>query len=152
MQKTHNLAICCPWWQKKVKLTTFKENLYTIAKVHRSRNIASWIKSESYKFAFLKKFEGSINLLEHMSIEPSRLKYMVSSPGGVTIRGLYELEKDGVKGAIMSAIYEAYLKSKQLWTNRLCHLSEMSYTVLAYKYIYHLVTSHFNIKKKKKKR
>jgi len=62
----------------------------------------------------LKTFEGSINLLEHMSIEPSRLKYMVSSPGGVTIRGLYELEKDGVKGAIMSAIYEAYLKSKQL--------------------------------------
>lgn len=62
----------------------------------------------------LKTFEGSINLLEHMSIEPSRLKYLVSSPGGVTIRGLYELEKDGVKGAIMSAIYEAYLKSKQL--------------------------------------
>jgi pyrroline-5-carboxylate reductase len=37
-----------------------------------------------------------------MSIEPSRLKYLVSSPGGVTIRGLYELEKNGVKGAIMS--------------------------------------------------
>jgi len=62
----------------------------------------------------LRTFEGSIKLLEHMSIEPSRLKYLVSSPGGVTIRGLYELEKNGVKGAIMSAIYEAYRRSKEL--------------------------------------
>lgn len=62
----------------------------------------------------LRTFEGSIKLLEHMSIEPSRLKYLVSSPGGVTIRGLYELEKNGVKGAIMSAIYEAYKRSQEL--------------------------------------
>uniref|UniRef100_A0A7V4KCC4 Pyrroline-5-carboxylate reductase n=1 Tax=Fervidobacterium pennivorans TaxID=93466 RepID=A0A7V4KCC4_FERPE len=62
----------------------------------------------------LRTFEGSIKLLEHMSIEPSRLKYLVSSPGGVTIRGLYELERNGVKGAIMSAIYEAYKRSQEL--------------------------------------
>ncbi|SDH69781.1 pyrroline-5-carboxylate reductase [Fervidobacterium changbaicum] len=62
----------------------------------------------------LRTFEGSIKLLEHMNIEPSRLKYLVSSPGGVTIRGLYELEKNGVKGAIMSAIYEAYKRSHEL--------------------------------------
>ncbi|MGQ9856600.1 MAG: pyrroline-5-carboxylate reductase [Fervidobacterium sp.] len=62
----------------------------------------------------LRTFEGSVKLLEHMSIEPSRLKYLVSSPGGVTIRGLYELEKDGVKGAIMSAIYEAFKRSQEL--------------------------------------
>ncbi|MEN3041985.1 MAG: pyrroline-5-carboxylate reductase [Fervidobacterium sp.] len=62
----------------------------------------------------LRTFEGSIKLLEHVNMEPSRLKYLVSSPGGVTIRGLYELEKNGVKGAIMSAIYEAYKKSQEL--------------------------------------
>lgn len=62
----------------------------------------------------LRTFEGSIKLLEHVNMEPSRLKYLVSSPGGVTIRGLYELEKNGVKGSIMSAIYEAYKKSQEL--------------------------------------
>ncbi|ODN30639.1 pyrroline-5-carboxylate reductase [Fervidobacterium thailandense] len=62
----------------------------------------------------LRTFEGSVKFLERMSIEPSRLKYMVSSPGGVTIRGLFELEKNAVKGAIMSAIQEAYNKSRSL--------------------------------------
>lgn len=62
----------------------------------------------------LRTFEGSIKLLEHVNMEPARLKYLVSSPGGVTIRGLYELEKNGVKGAIMSAIYEAFKKSQEL--------------------------------------
>ncbi|MGC8902022.1 MAG: pyrroline-5-carboxylate reductase dimerization domain-containing protein [Fervidobacterium sp.] len=58
----------------------------------------------------LRTFEGSIKLLEHINMEPSRLKYLVLSPGDVTIRGLYELEKNGVQGAVMSAIYEAFKK------------------------------------------
>lgn len=62
----------------------------------------------------LRTFEGSVKFLERMSVEPSRLKYMVSSPGGVTIRGLLELEKNAVKGAIMSAIQEAFERSRSL--------------------------------------
>ncbi|KLO22129.1 hypothetical protein X275_07475 [Marinitoga sp. 1197] len=70
--------------------------------------------AETAKEIVLKTFEGSIKFLEKENIELAELKYKVSSPGGVTIKGLYELEQKGVKGAIMKSIYESYLKSKSL--------------------------------------
>ncbi|GAB6188699.1 pyrroline-5-carboxylate reductase [Marinitoga arctica] len=70
--------------------------------------------AETAKDIVLKTFEGSIKFLEKEEIELSELKYRVSSPGGVTIKGLYELEQKGVKGAIMKSIYESYLKNKHL--------------------------------------
>jgi len=80
-----------------------------------------------------------------MSIEPSRLKYMVSSPGGVTIRGLYGTGKDGVKGAIMSA-YTRLISRANSYEPIGYAIFRRCFIPFAYKFIYHSVTSHFNIK------
>jgi pyrroline-5-carboxylate reductase len=45
---------------------------------------------------------------------PGALKDMVASPGGTTIEGLHELEKAGVRGALMNAVRAAAEKSKKL--------------------------------------
>jgi pyrroline-5-carboxylate reductase len=39
---------------------------------------------------------------------------MVTSPGGTTIEGLHELEKGGVRGALMNAVRAASEKSRKL--------------------------------------
>jgi pyrroline-5-carboxylate reductase len=39
---------------------------------------------------------------------------MVTSPGGTTIEGLHEMEKGGVRAALMNAVRAAAAKSKQL--------------------------------------
>lgn len=70
--------------------------------------------ADTAKEIVLKTFEGTIKFLEKENIELSELKYKVSSPAGVTIKGLYELEQKGTKGAIMKAVYESYLKNKEL--------------------------------------
>lgn len=70
--------------------------------------------ADTAKDIVLKTFEGTIRFLEKEEMDLSKLKYKVSSPGGVTIKGLYELEQKGVKGAVMKSIYESYLKSKNL--------------------------------------
>ncbi|NUU96527.1 hypothetical protein XO10_09765 [Marinitoga sp. 1135] len=59
-------------------------------------------------------FMGTLEYLKNEELKLSELKYMVSSPGGVTIKGLYEMDKATVKGSIMKAIEEAYLKNKKL--------------------------------------
>jgi len=42
------------------------------------------------------------------------LKDMVTSPGGTTIEGLHELEKAGVRGALMNAVRAAADKARKL--------------------------------------
>jgi pyrroline-5-carboxylate reductase len=39
---------------------------------------------------------------------------MVTSPGGTTIAGLHELEKGGVRGALINAVRAAAAKSRSL--------------------------------------
>lgn len=45
---------------------------------------------------------------------PSSLKDLVTSPGGTTIHGLKELEKGNFKYSVMSAVYSATNRSKEL--------------------------------------
>jgi pyrroline-5-carboxylate reductase len=57
---------------------------------------------------------GSARLLMETGLHPGALKDMVASPGGTTIEGLHELEKAGVRAALISAVRAAAEKSKKL--------------------------------------
>ena len=57
---------------------------------------------------------GSARMALETGQHPGVLKDMVTSPGGTTIEGLHELEKAGVRGALMNAVRAAAEKSKKL--------------------------------------
>ena len=57
---------------------------------------------------------GAALLVLETGQHPGALKDMVTSPGGTTIEGVYELEKKGFRQAIMSAVIVGTEKSKAL--------------------------------------
>ncbi len=57
---------------------------------------------------------GAAKMVLETGQHPGALKDMVTSPGGTTIEGLHELEKGGVRGALMNAVRAAADKSKKL--------------------------------------
>jgi len=57
---------------------------------------------------------GAARLLIEKKEHPGRLKDQVASPGGTTIAGLLELEKKGVRSAMMNAVRRAAARSKEL--------------------------------------
>lgn len=57
---------------------------------------------------------GSAKLLLETGKHPGTLKDMVTSPGGTTIEGLHELEKGGVRAALITAVRAAAEKSRRL--------------------------------------
>jgi len=57
---------------------------------------------------------GSAKLLLETGQHPAALKDMVTSPGGTTIEGIHELEKAGVRGALINAVRAATDKSRKL--------------------------------------
>lgn len=57
---------------------------------------------------------GTAKMILEAGMDPSDIKDMVSSPGGTTIAGIHELEKNGLRNAVMSAVETASLKSKEL--------------------------------------
>jgi pyrroline-5-carboxylate reductase len=52
--------------------------------------------------------------MEKKGLHPAQLKDMVSSPGGTTIAGLRELERCGVRSALMEAVVKAAERSVAL--------------------------------------
>jgi pyrroline-5-carboxylate reductase len=57
---------------------------------------------------------GSAKMLLETGLHPGALKDMVTSPGGTTIEGLHELEKAGVRGALINAVRAAADKARKL--------------------------------------
>jgi pyrroline-5-carboxylate reductase len=57
---------------------------------------------------------GTAKMILEKGQHPGALKDMVASPGGTTIEGLHELEKAGVRGALMNAVRAAAEKSRKL--------------------------------------
>ncbi len=57
---------------------------------------------------------GSAKLLLESGLHAAALKDMVTSPGGTTIEGLHELEKGGIRAALINAVRAATDKSKRL--------------------------------------
>ena len=57
---------------------------------------------------------GSAKMVLETGRHPGELKDMVTSPGGTTIEGIHELEKSGVRAALITAVRAATEKSKKL--------------------------------------
>ncbi|MFO7793225.1 MAG: pyrroline-5-carboxylate reductase [Candidatus Saliniplasma sp.] len=69
---------------------------------------------ELVKKAVVQCTMGGSKYLETENIHPMELKDMVSSPAGTSIHALHNLEKSGVKAAIIEAVEIAYNRSKKL--------------------------------------
>ena len=57
---------------------------------------------------------GAAKMVLETGCHPAQLKDMVTSPGGTTIEGVYQIEKGGVRTAFIDAITAAVEKSKTL--------------------------------------
>jgi len=57
---------------------------------------------------------GTAALLHERELHPGQLKDMVSSPGGTTIAGLRELERAGMRSALIEAVLAAAARSREL--------------------------------------
>ncbi|MCX8183201.1 MAG: pyrroline-5-carboxylate reductase [Crenarchaeota archaeon] len=57
---------------------------------------------------------GSAKIVLEGKGKPMELRDMVATPGGTTIMGIYELEKGGVRAAIMDAVEAAVKRAKEL--------------------------------------
>ncbi len=57
---------------------------------------------------------GSARMCAETGKSPAELTAMVTSPGGTTIEGLYQLEKNALRGALMDAVRAAASRSKEL--------------------------------------
>lgn len=60
---------------------------------------------------------GSAKMVLETQKPPCVLRDMVTSPGGTTIAGIYELEKAGVRAALIAAVEAATEKSKTMGKN-----------------------------------
>lgn len=57
---------------------------------------------------------GTAALLAEQDLHPGQLKDMVTSPGGTTIAGLRQLERAGLRSALIEAVVAASTRSREL--------------------------------------
>jgi pyrroline-5-carboxylate reductase len=62
----------------------------------------------------LQTIAGSVELVRQTGLHPAELRNRVTSAGGTTAAGLYQLEKAGVRAALADAILAAYHRSQEL--------------------------------------
>jgi pyrroline-5-carboxylate reductase len=62
----------------------------------------------------LQTIEGSVELMRTTGTHSAELKNRVTSPGGTTAAGLYELEKAAMRAVLSRAIFAAYRRSQEL--------------------------------------
>jgi pyrroline-5-carboxylate reductase len=62
----------------------------------------------------LQTVAGSVELVRSSGKHPAELRNLVTSPGGTTAAGLYELERAGVRTALADAVLAAYRRSQEL--------------------------------------
>jgi pyrroline-5-carboxylate reductase len=69
-------------------------------------------KQDSLKFV-LETFIGAASMIKETGLHPEQLKDMVTSPGGSTAAGLFKMEENGVRKAMIETVVETYKKAKE---------------------------------------
>lgn len=59
-------------------------------------------------------FIGAAELIKNTGKHPEELKDMVTSPGGTTAAGLFKMEENGIRKAMIETVEAAFLKAKEL--------------------------------------
>ena len=59
-------------------------------------------------------FIGAAELLKSTGKHPEELKDMVTSPGGTTAAGLFKMEENGVRKAMIESVEAAFLRAREL--------------------------------------
>ncbi len=67
--------------------------------------------SEKLSLGFI---EGTLSMIKKTKKNPYEIKAMVTSPGGTTISALHVFYERGFPGMVMSAIFKAYERSKEI--------------------------------------
>jgi pyrroline-5-carboxylate reductase len=62
----------------------------------------------------LATIKGTVELLQTTKMHPAELKDRVTSPGGTTIAGVAELERGGLRSALIQAVQAATARSQEL--------------------------------------
>ncbi|MBX3011823.1 MAG: pyrroline-5-carboxylate reductase [Caldilineaceae bacterium] len=62
----------------------------------------------------LQTIAGSVALVQTTGKHPAELRNLVTSAGGTTAAGIYELEKGGIRTTLTNAILAAYQRSQEL--------------------------------------
>lgn len=88
--------------------------VFTIIEALSDGGVASGLPRETATRLAAQTVMGAARMVLETGLHPGALKDMVTSPGGTTIEGLHEMEKAGVRGALMNAVRAASEKSKQL--------------------------------------
>lgn len=57
---------------------------------------------------------GAARMVLESGRHPGQLKDMVTTPGGTTIEGLFSMERDGIRGALMKAVEVSAGKSREI--------------------------------------
>ena len=88
--------------------------IYMIIEALSDGGVAAGLPREAATKLAAQTVLGAAKMVLETNIHPGTLKDMVTSPGGTTIEGLHELEKAGVRAALMNAVRAASEKSKRL--------------------------------------
>ena len=59
----------------------------------------------------LETLKGSSELLQVKGNHPGEFRHMVTSPAGTTIEGIYSLEREGIRGILMKAIFDTFKRA-----------------------------------------
>ncbi|HUV94026.1 MAG TPA: pyrroline-5-carboxylate reductase [Anaerolineae bacterium] len=62
----------------------------------------------------LQTLRGSAAFAQKTGLHPAVLRNMVTSPGGTTAAGLYQLDKGGLRAAVSRAVWAAYKRARYL--------------------------------------
>ena len=74
---------------------------------------------ETSRAMVLETITGSAELLLRLGNHPGEFRHVVTSPAGTTIEGIYRMEREGIRGALMKTIQETYFRALQIQKNSL---------------------------------